>query len=100
MAQHCHLPVSSSTAAQVPGYALWGASPLPTPFTAKARRVNLERHRGWAESPEDTELPPPHAPVYTLGRWGCWVGHQVKGWAGDGNFSLQWPWFSPLCPLH
>lgn len=73
-----------------------GLKPSAHSLHGKGSQGKLRAPQGLGRVPWGHRAPPPpHAPVYTLGRWGCWVDHQVKGWAGDGNFSLQWPWFSP-----
>lgn len=60
----------------------------PAHSAAQVRRVNLELQGGWAESPEDAHLsacPGPHP-----GETRCWADRQFTGWAGDGNFCIQW----------
>lgn len=48
--------------------------------------------------PWGCRFPTPPCPGLHPGEMGCWVDHQVKRWARNGNSSLQRPWFSPPLP--
>ena len=98
LAQHCHLLVGTSTAAQVLGRMLWDSSPLPTPFMAnKGSQGKFVVPARLGRVPWERRSPP-HAPVYTLGRWGAGLTTGLKVGLGMAISPSSGPGSLLLCP--